>query len=164
MAFDISDRSLLASKTKSCDLASDDLALIEHNLINLMQRYKGIGLAANQVGMDFRAFSIGSASMDHFRTPIVVFNPRIISNSEAVTAYKEGCLSFPDLWLQIKRPASIVVEFWDSKGRQHTTELHDLDARCFQHEYDHLDGVCFVDKVSKLKLNLAMKSKRKKQK
>lgn len=164
MAFDISDRSLLTAKTKSCDLAVDDLTAIERDLIKLMLEYRGIGLAANQVGMDCRAFAIGSNSMNQFRSPMVIFNPSIISSSDNVTGYKEGCLSFPDLFLQINRPSSIEVEYWDSKGRRHLSELHGLDSRCFQHEYDHLDGICFVDKVSKLKLNLAMKSKRKKQK
>ena len=75
--------------------------------------------------------------------------------------FKEGCLSYPGLWLNIKRPKKIIAEWQSSKGDTITAELDGLIARCFQHEYDHLDGVCFVDKVSQMKLQLAMKKLRK---
>ena len=74
---------------------------------------------------------------------------------------EEGCLSFPNLWLAVKRPASINAKYLDRTGKECTIELKGIDARCFLHELDHLDGVCFTDKVSKLKLAMAIKKQRK---
>jgi peptide deformylase len=90
-----------------------------------------------------------------------VFNPKILKVSEDVILEKEGCLSYPDLWLNIKRPKKILVEYQNSNGDTIEAEMDGLVARCFQHEYDHLLGICFVDKVSQMKLNLAMKKIRK---
>jgi peptide deformylase len=93
--------------------------------------------------------------------PFAVFNPKIINVSEDLTLDQEGCLSYPDLWLAIKRPAKIQVEYQNSKGDIIEAEMDGLVSRCFQHEFDHLNGICFVDKVSQMKLNLAMKRIRK---
>ena len=74
---------------------------------------------------------------------------------------EEGCLSFPDLWLKVKRPKSITAEYFDRNGNKCIIELTGIDAKCFQHELDHLDGVCFTSKISPLKLALAIKKQRK---
>lgn len=161
---DLNNRKFLNTHSTEWDWHRDDAELFSKELIDTMIANRGIGLAANQVGIDRRVFAIGSEQMDYFREPTVVFNPRIINSGEQQSLYKEGCLSFPDLWIDIKRPKTISVEYFDRKGDRQQTELNDLDARCFQHEYDHLDGVCFIDKVSKLKLQLAMKRMRKSKK
>jgi len=161
---DLNNRKFLNTESVDWNWNRDDAELFSDDLIDTMIANRGIGLAANQVGMDRRVFAIGSAHMDYFREPTAVFNPRIINSSEQQSLYREGCLSFPDLWIDVKRPETISVEYFDSKGCRQQAELKDLDARCFQHEYDHLDGVCFIDKVSKLKLQLAMKRMRKSKK
>ena len=158
---DLNQRQFLNVLSSDWDFSLHDAEQFSTELIEVMTNNKGIGLAANQVGLDLRSFAIGSGDMDYFKIPTVVFNPNIIAIGKETELYKEGCLSFPDLWIEVKRPKQISVEYFDSKGLKKNCELTGLDARCFQHEHDHLNGVCFVDKVSKLKLQLAMKKMRK---
>jgi len=134
---------------------------LESTMIKFMLENNGIGLAANQIGMTKRVFVIGSKNIPGFPEPFAIFNPKIIKYSEETTLYKEGCLSYPGLWLTIKRPKSITAEYQNSNSDTITAEMDGLIARCFQHEYDHLDGLCFVDKVSAMKLQLAMRKIRK---
>jgi peptide deformylase len=130
-------------------------------MIEFMTAQKGIGLAANQIGITKRVFIIGSYNIEGFPIPFAVFNPKIISTSNTQELVEEGCLSYPNLWLKVTRPCSIVAEYQDSDSNTHTVEMSGLIARCFQHELDHLNGVCFVDKVSPMRLQLAMKKLRK---
>jgi peptide deformylase len=160
----LNNRKFLNTKSSDWNFEQTDSKQIMEELINIMISKNGIGLAANQVGLDKRLFAIGSSNMQYFTVPTVVFNPTILSTSENSRLYKEGCLSFPDLWIEVKRPEKITVEYFDFLGNKKFVELENLDARCFQHEYDHLDGVCFIDKVSQLKLQLAMKKMRKNKK
>jgi len=134
---------------------------LEKSMIDFMINNRGIGLAANQIGITKNVFVMGSNNIPDFPTPFAIFNPRILSVSEDLELDQEGCLSYPDLWLQVKRPKTIIAEYQNSKGDIITAEMTGLVARCFQHEYDHLKGICFVDRVSKMKLQLAMKRLRK---
>ena len=140
------------------DLNSEQVA---NDLINTMKENNGMGLAANQVGLSKRVFAI---KLTTFPEPVVMFNPRIISASDETATAEEGCLSFPNLWLDVKRPKSIVSEYFDKSGKECKIELNNIDARCFQHELDHLDGICFTDKVSTLKLAMAKKKQQKQRK
>lgn len=158
---DLKNREFLHTLSVDWDFCSDNSKETGEYLIDLMIKNNGIGLAANQVGLNKRIFAIGSTHMDYFKHPTVVFNPKIISVSDEKSIYKEGCLSFPGIWLSIKRPLHVLVEYFDYKKDLKRVHLKGLDAVCFQHEYDHLDGICFVDKVSKLKLQLAMRKLRK---
>ena len=88
-------------------------------------------------------------------------NPKVTSQSSTIQDTEEGCLSFPDLWLGVKRPQSIEAEYLDKTGKQCTITLTGTDARCFLHELDHLDGIVFTEKVSQMKLMLARKKQRK---
>jgi peptide deformylase len=139
-----------------------DAELLEQQMCDFMIANHGIGLAANQIGLAKRVFVIGSRNIDGFPEPFAVFNPQVLRVSEEQELMKEGCLSYPDLWLSIKRPAVIEVEYQDSKGNTHEVAMSGLIARCFQHELDHLNGVCFVDIVSPMKLQLALNKLRKK--
>ena len=134
---------------------------LENSMIDFMIANKGIGLAANQIGITKRVFTIGSNNIKGFPFPFAAFNPKVISASTEEDLTEEGCLSYPDLWLKVKRPTNIVVEYQDCDSNTHTVEMSGLIARCFQHELDHLNGVCFVDKVSPMRLQLAMKKLRK---
>lgn len=136
--------------------ADGDAKELENTMLEFMFDNGGIGLAANQIGLTKRVFVIGSKNIPGF-TPMGVFNPKILNTSNDTELFKEGCLSYPDLYLTVKRPKSIVVEYQNSSGDLITAEMDGLIARVFQHELDHLNGVCFVDKVSQMKLQLAIK-------
>jgi peptide deformylase len=138
-----------------------DAELLERNMIEFMIANRGIGLAANQIGLTKRIFVMGSETHTDFPLPFAIFNPVITETSKEMILDQEGCLSYPGIWLQIKRPKWIVASYQDSQENHKEIKLDDYPSKCFQHELDHLDGVCFVDKVSKLKLNLAYKKARK---
>jgi peptide deformylase len=163
MEFKLGPQPTLTQISTPWEFGSDqDAAELEKAMCNFMIENKGIGLAANQIGIAKRVFVMGSNNIDGFPKPFALFNPRIVEASQEELIDKEGCLSYPDLWISVKRPAVIKVEYQDSQGNVHEAAMSGLIARCFQHELDHLDGVCFVDKVSALKLQLAMKKLRKK--
>jgi peptide deformylase len=134
---------------------------LETAMCEFMSAANGIGLAANQIGIAKRVFVMGSTNIPEFPAPFALFNPRIIESSTELVSHQEGCLSYPGLFLMIKRPAWIVAEYQDSQGNTKEIKVDGYLAKCFQHELDHLDGICFVDKVSQMKLNLAMKKIRK---
>jgi len=129
----------------------DTTELFANLMFDRMQELGGMGLAANQVGINTQFFTMG---IDILR--IDVFNPKIISTSGEVSA-EEGCLTYPGIFLQIKRPLNINVEYQNVKGEIVNTKLTGLTARIFLHEYDHLNGVTFKEKVSVLKWSLANK-------
>jgi len=162
MEFKLGPHESLVEKSTPWNFSTDgDAEQLEKDMIDFMISAKGIGLAANQIGMTKQVFIIGSNNIPGFPMPFAVFNPKIINVSEDVALDQEGCLSYPDLWLAIKRPTKIQVEYQNSKGDIIEAEMDGLVSRCFQHEFDHLNGICFVDKVSQMKLNLAMKRIRK---
>jgi len=134
---------------------------LEEDMIGLMLNSRGIGLSASQVGIESRVFVMQPQKLDDKR-PFALFNPIILEQSEEQIQDEEGCLSFPNLYLQVKRPKIIKAQYVDKNQNSCIIELTDIDARCFLHELDHLNGVCFTDKVSQLKLVLALKKQRKK--
>jgi peptide deformylase len=138
-----------------------DAAEIEAAMVDLMTTNNGIGLAANQVGLLKRVFVIKLQNHPTITQPVGMFNPQVISQNENQFVAKEGCLSFPDLWINVPRPVSIESEYFDKNGNQCIITLTGIDARCFLHELDHLNGVCFTDIISPLKLALAIKKQRK---
>lgn len=162
MEFKLGPHDSLVQSSTAWDFNTDGDALeLESKMIQFMIDNRGIGLAANQIGITKRVFVIGSYNIEGFPEPFAVFNPKILSESKEQSLDQEGCLSYPGLWLSVKRPEKIIAEYQTSKGDTVTAEMDGLIARCFQHELDHLNGVCFVDKVSSLKLQLAMKKLRK---
>ncbi len=138
-----------------------DPAKLEEQMVEAMISYNGRGLAASQVGIDARVFVIKTENLKGVFMPFAVFNPKIIAVSEELKQDYEGCLSFPNLLLPVKRPEHVVAEFFDREGKECIIRFDDIDARCFLHEFDHLNGVCFTDNISKLKLDLAIKRQRK---
>jgi peptide deformylase len=136
---------------------------VETEMIKVMKTFYGRGLAANQVGLLKRVFTIQLDNHPELKEPFAMFNPKVVSiNNEQEELHEEGCLSFPNLWLQVKRPLSITSEYLDKTGKSCIIELTGIDARCFLHELDHLNGVVFTEKVSQMKLILARKKQRKK--
>lgn len=131
---------------------------LEKEMIEVMKTFKGAGLAANQVGLLKRVFVIKLKDQEH---PFAMFNPTVVSQSEIIQGSEEGCLSFPNLWLDVQRPIQIESEYFDKNGNKCTITLKGFDAKCFLHELDHLNGQVFTDKVSQMKLMLARKKQRK---
>lgn len=131
---------------------------VESEMIQLMESFNGIGLAGNQVGLLKRVFVI---KLKDSSEPFAVFNPTVISASDELQDSEEGCLSFPDLWLGVKRPKKIEAAYLDKYGNECKITLSGIDARCFLHELDHLNGIVFTEKVSQMKLILARKKQRK---
>ena len=127
-------------------------------MVTTMRANHGIGLAANQVGYNFRMF------VTEGEPAFAVFNPTITFRSPNEVLMDEACLSFPGLNLKINRPASIRVRFQDPYGNWVTRQFAGMSARVFLHEYDHLEGVDFTDKVSKMKLQMAQKKAAKREK
>lgn len=117
-----------------------------------MKKYGGIGLAANQCSIKARVFVIGNED-----DAIVCFNPRIVSVSEDSVSGKEGCLSFPGMFLNISRNKTINVEYYDQQGKLQTNTFSGITARCFQHELDHLNGIKFTSYVGKTSFLIAKK-------
>jgi peptide deformylase len=132
-------------------------AVIEREMLETMNASGGIGLAGNQVGLLRRVFVMKLAN----GREIGCFNPWIMFGDNDQIEDNEGCLSFPNLWLKVKRHNKITASYLDNTGKDCIIELEGLDARCFQHELDHLNGVTFTEYVSDLKLNMARKKQRK---
>ena len=118
------------------------------NMLITMYSAKGIGLAAPQVGIHKRLLVIDLNFEDPNTPPNVFINPEIISSSATLDTYEEGCLSIPGVYLNVLRPSSIRLSYRDEMGRPKKMNAEGLMARCIQHELDHLNGICFVDKVS----------------
>jgi len=126
-----------------------DLEIFEHDMIHLMIHSKGLGLAANQIGITKRFFAIGHESFDVFKKPAIIYNPVLVNADEEQELAQEGCLSFPGLLLQISRPRIIMVRYQNNKGEFLLSRLTGLEARCFQHELDHLNGITFNKKADR---------------
>ena len=145
---------LLRIKLSEC--SSDlDREKVESQLIDSMKHYQGIGLSANQVGIMERVFVMYS---DVKKGEIIsCFNPKIVTQSDNEIVIEEGCLSYPGLWLKVKRPDGIEVEYEDKTGEVQSKAMFGLECRIFLHEYDHMEGTDFTKKVSKIKLDRAKK-------
>lgn len=126
-----------------------DLEMFEHDMIHLMIHSNGIGLAANQIGITKRFFAIGHESFDVFKKPAIIYNPVLVNADEEQELGQEGCLSFPGLLLQVSRPKIIMVRYQNNKGEFLLSRLEGLEARCFQHELDHLNGITFNKKANR---------------
>ncbi|MDR2069752.1 MAG: peptide deformylase [Spirochaetaceae bacterium] len=125
---------------------------IAAEMIEALHQGKGIGLAGPQVGLLERIFVV------HIEgdIPRIFINPSIIGTSQDMVKYEEGCLSLPGIWADVIRPSSVRVQAWNEKGRPFTLEANGILARVIQHEYDHLEGVLFIDRLSEPKRNRIM--------
>ena len=126
-------------------------------MVELMVSKRGLGLSACQVGIDYKLFIIGEDK----DTTMMFVNPRVISVSEETEYDYEGCLSYPDVFLKMDRPTSVEASWYDEDGNLQTGNFEGYTARCFLHEFDHLYGVVFSQKVSRLKWDRALKKKQK---
>ena len=138
-----SDDSILNHKIKPCGV-NVDRHFVSKTLIENMFHYEGCGLAANQIGMDIRAFAM-IRDIEHNEV-IVCFNPCIIKKYNKCVEFEEGCLSFPDQYINVVRPDVIDVKYEDQDGKEHKMTLQGFPSRVFQHEHDHLDGINFLER------------------
>ena len=143
-------RTRMESVSKECDREK-----VRQDLIDSMEHYQGVGLSANQIGIAERAFILYEDI--NTRKILTCFNPKIVETSKEEISINEGCLTYPGIWLMVKRPIAIKVEFEDEKGKKHKRTFDGLTSRIFQHEYDHILGKNFTDYASKLKLDRAYK-------
>jgi len=160
---------MLENPVQKFDLNILHPAQFAYDMIDIMNSKSGLGIAANQVGLDAQIFVMKPVINKSYGSPLIVINPVIKGLSKEIEEGVEGCLSHPDLFLKVRRPISCVVEFdtltSDGKNVIHVeTKMDDIDARIFLHEYDHLHGIQYIDRVSKLKLKLAEKKRTKKRK
>jgi len=148
--------------SKPVDEVDDGVRQFVADMFDTMYAANGIGLAAIQVGVDQRILVIDlQAEEDEegkpIRAPKAYINPEILSASEELSTYNEGCLSIPDQYAEVRRPARCRVRWLDETGASHEEELDGLLATCMQHEIDHLNGVLFIDHVSRLKRDMLLK-------
>ena len=140
----------------------DAVRRLVEDLFETMRAAKGVGLAANQVGVAQRVAVVDVGEDDP--PPLVLINPRIVEAGDVLETAEEGCLSIPELYGDVERPEWIVLEALDAEGAPYRAELQGFKARAAQHEIDHLDGVLFLDHVSAVKRGLLMAKWRKSRK
>ena len=143
---------ILANICVEADFENIDIAKDAYQMYQIMKDNNGIGLAASQVGLNYRMFIMEN---------LVIVNPTIKEKSSEIIKEIEGCLSFQHLWMKVARAKTIIVNFFDENGIEKTEEFSDIYSRCFQHEFDHLDGVCFNQRVSRIVFEMAKKKRRK---
>ena len=135
----------------------DDLEKFESDMIKLMLEERGMGLAANQIGITKRFFAIGHETFDTFKKHAIIWNPQIKNFSKEKVIDVEGCLSFKDIFVKVERPKVIEVQYETTQGKTRFAKLNGMESKCFQHELDHLDGITFNKRVSKIRWQMANK-------
>lgn len=132
---------------------------LEKDMIEIMFKENGMGLSANQVGIKARVFTIGHK--DNPTNAQAYFNPMVVSHVDEIDDLDEGCLSFPNIFISVKRPQKIKARWQNSKGEWQEGIFEGYDCKCFLHELDHLEGIVFSDRVSLLKWTMAVKKSKK---
>jgi peptide deformylase len=147
--------------SQSIDKVTPEIRKLADDMLETMYDAPGIGLAGIQVAQPLRIITMDLAKRDEEGEtqprPRVFINPEILSASEELSIYEEGCLSIPEYYEEVERPARVRVRFTDLDGKVHEEDAEGLYATCIQHEIDHLNGVLFVDYLSKLKRDRVMK-------
>lgn len=148
---------LLRTKLEPFDFqkySSEEVQKICNDLIETMIHYEGLGLSANQVGLSHRVFVLWS------NPTMVCFNPKIVGYEGDEIFFSEGCLSYPNLYVKIKRPSYVRVRYQKPNGETVTDKLMGMTARVFQHELDHLDGIIYTSRANKLHLERGLRNKK----
>jgi len=148
---------LLKTQSDPVGQVDDDLRRLMDNMLETMYAAPGIGLAAIQVAVPKRVIVLDTEGDDEERKPLFLVNPEIIWESPEFTVYNEGCLSVPEHYAEVERPASVKIKYLDYDGKAREDLVDGLTATCVQHEIDHLDGIIFIDYLSKLKRNMIIK-------
>ncbi|MCJ2031604.1 peptide deformylase [Methylobacterium sp. J-043] len=136
---------------------TDEIRTLARDMIETMYDAPGVGLAAIQIGVAKRVVTIDTSKDENAKNPTVYLNPEIVWVSEEKRVYDEGCLSIPEFYGEVERPDRVRVRYMDLDGQTVEQEADGLLATCLQHEIDHLNGVLFIDHLSKLKRDRVMK-------
>ena len=155
---------ILRQVSKPVDKVTRNEQLLMDDMLETMYHANGIGLAAIQIGIPKRIIVMDIAKKDEKKNPMYFVNPVIKNKNEDLSTYEEGCLSVPNQFAEVDRPASCMVEYLDYHGHKKVLKANGLLATCIQHEMDHLEGILFIDYLSKLKKSMIIKklSKQKK--
>lgn len=145
---------LVSEPIKTFDKA---LHALVDDMFETMYAAPGIGLAAIQIGVPQRVITMDLAKKDEPKAPQVFINAEVTWKFDDRSVYEEGCLSIPEYYEEVERPARVKVKYFDLEGKEHEIEADDLLATCLQHEIDHTNGVLFIDHISKLKRDMVMK-------
>lgn len=146
-------------KAKGKDVAAVDgeVRTLIDDMLETMYAADGVGLAAIQIGVPLNVVVIDIAQKEGKKEPQVFVNPRIVWASEETATFEEGCLSVPDIWEEVTRPAAVRCEYLDRDGKPQMLAADGFLADCLQHEIDHLNGTLFIDHLSRLKRSMALK-------
>jgi peptide deformylase len=147
--------------SKPVDVVDDELRALMDDMLETMYAAPGIGLAAIQVGVAKRVIVMDIARPEEEKAPRFFVNPEILWASEETVPYEEGCLSVPEIYDEVERPARVKLRYLDYHGKQIEEDADGLFAVCIQHEMDHLQGVLFIDHLSRLKREQAVKKVKK---
>lgn len=143
--------------SKPIERVDAPLRKLADDMLATMYDAPGIGLAAIQIGEPLRMLVIDLAKEDEEPSPHVFINPEVLESGDQRSVYEEGCLSIPDYYAEVERPASVRVKYLDRDGKEQEMLAEGLMATCLQHEIDHLNGVLFIDHISKLKRDMVVK-------
>ncbi|MBB2675812.1 MULTISPECIES: peptide deformylase [Rhizobium] len=148
---------ILRQLSQPIERVDADLQRLADDMLETMYDAPGIGLAAVQIGVPRRMLVIDVSREGEEKQPQVFINPEIVKSSDERSIYEEGCLSIPDYYAEVERPAVVSVKYLDRSGKEQTVEADGLLATCLQHEIDHLNGVLFIDYISRLKREMVIK-------
>ena len=148
---------VLKQVSQPVERVDDELRGLVSDMFDTMYDAPGIGLAAIQIGIPRRLLVIDLSKEDKPPAPFAFINPEIIWSSDELSTYEEGCLSIPDVFDDVERPAEVKVSYVDEQGRQQEMHCTGLMATCIQHEIDHLNGVLFIDHLSRLKRSMVVR-------
>ncbi|MBG1232767.1 peptide deformylase [Aestuariivirga litoralis] len=151
------DEKILRQKSVPLKTVDEEARKLFDDMLSTMYDAPGIGLAAIQIGVPRRQVVIDLAREGEDPKPLFLANPEIIWSSEARSDYEEGCLSIPEFFEMVERPSEVKVRYLDRKGEPHEIHANGVMATCLQHEIDHLNGVLFIDYISKLKRDRVLK-------
>jgi peptide deformylase len=152
---------VLKQESLPVDVVTDELRTLMDDMLETMYAAPGIGLAAIQVGVPKRIIVMDLAREGEPKQPRYFVNPEILWASDEVKPWEEGCLSVPEIYDEVERPAHVKLKYLDYHGKEVIEDAHDLYAVCIQHEMDHLNGVLFIDHLSRLKRDTAVRKVKK---
>ena len=147
----------LQAVSTDVDAVTDEIRTLVDDMAESMYAADGIGLAAIQIGVAKRVLVIDLDQKDGKKNPVAYINPKVTWASDETAVFEEGCLSVPEIWDDVERPARIKAEYLDRNGKKQTLEADGMLATCLQHEMEHLNGVLFIDHLSRLKKSMAVR-------
>jgi peptide deformylase len=148
---------ILRKKARTVERVDEALHRLAEDMLKTMYDAPGIGLAAPQIGISRRLIVMDPARDEEPSTPLIMINPQILARGDEMRLHEEGCLSIPDITAEVERPARTRVSYLDAEGKSQEVELEGIWSTLVQHEIDHLNGILFIDYLSRLKRDMIVK-------